>query len=63
VRGFLALGRLQSQNDPRIAAVANSMQLEGTGTTVQLSFAVPAEVIELVLPKREQVAVEQPAQQ
>ena len=63
VRGFLALGRLQSQNDPRIAAVANSMQLEGTGTTVQLSFAVPAEVIELVLPKREQVAAEQPAQQ
>jgi hypothetical protein len=52
VRGFLALGRLQSQGDPRIAAIANSMQLEGTGRTVQLTFAVPAEVIELVLPKR-----------
>lgn len=52
VRGFLALGRLQSQGDARIAAIANSMQLEGTGTTVQLTFAVPAEVIELVLPKR-----------
>lgn len=55
VRGFLALGRLQSQGDPRIAAIASSMQLEGTGRTVQLTFAVPAEVIELVLPKREQL--------
>jgi hypothetical protein len=55
VRGFLALGRLQSQNDPRIAAVASSMQLEGTGTTVQLTFAVPAEVIELILPKKAEV--------
>jgi len=55
VRGFLALGRLQSQGDPRIAAIANSMQLEGTGRTVQLTFAVPAEVIELVLPKPPQI--------
>jgi hypothetical protein len=54
VRGFLALGRLQSQGDQRIAAIANSMQLEGTGKTVQLTFAVPAEVIELVLPKKTQ---------
>jgi hypothetical protein len=55
VRGFLALGRLQSQGDPRIAAIASSMQLEGTGRTVQLTFAVPAEVIELVLPKKHPV--------
>jgi hypothetical protein len=55
VRGFLALGRLQSQGDPRIAAIASSMQLEGTGRTVQLTFAVPAEVIELVLPKPPQI--------
>lgn len=58
VRGFLALGRLQSQGDARIAAIASSMQLEGTGRTVQLTFAVPAEVIELVLPKK----IEAPAQ-
>ena len=55
VRGFLALGRLQSQGDPRIAAIASSMQLEGTGRTVQLTFAVPAEVIELVLPKKREI--------
>jgi hypothetical protein len=58
VRGFLALGRLQSQGDQRIAAIANSMQLEGTGKTVQLSFSIPAEVIELVLPKKQE-AVQQ----
>ena len=55
VRGFLALGRLQSNGDPRIAAIANSMQLEGSGKTVQLNFSIPAEVIELVLPKRQVV--------
>jgi hypothetical protein len=59
VRGFLALGRLQSQGDARIAAIANSMQLEGTGRTVQLSFSIPAEVIELVLPKKQPVPAEQ----
>ena len=62
VRGFLALGRLQSQGDARIAAIANSMQLEGTGTTVQLTFAVPAEVIELVFPKRAEVPAAPAAQ-
>jgi hypothetical protein len=62
VRGFLALGRLQSQGDPRVAAIASSMQLEGTGKTVQLTFAVPAEVIELVLPKRTPVEPAHPVQ-
>lgn len=63
VRGFLALGRLQSQGDPRIAAVASSMQLEGTGKTVQLSFTVPAEVIDLVMPKPPVQLPERPQQQ
>jgi hypothetical protein len=35
------------------------MQLEGTGRTVQLSFSIPAEVIELVLPKKQPVPAEQ----
>ena len=51
VRGFLSLGQLQAQNDARIAAVANSMQLSGSGKTVELSFSVPSEVIDAVLPK------------
>lgn len=52
VRGLLSLGQLQAQGDPRVAAVASSMQLTGTGKTVELSFQVPAEVIDLVIPKQ-----------
>ena len=52
VRGLLSLGQLQAQSDPRVAAVANSMQLGGTGKTVELSFQVPAEIIDLVIPKK-----------
>jgi hypothetical protein len=48
VQGFLALGRMQSQADPKIAGLLNSLQLSGSGRTVALSFAVPAEVFELI---------------
>jgi hypothetical protein len=51
VRGLLALGQLQGQNDPRIASVAQSLQLSGEGKTVTLSFTVPAEILQLIVPK------------
>lgn len=51
VNGFLAFGRLQAQNDPRAAAVMQTLQLSGTGKTVALSFTIPSEVIDM-LPKR-----------
>jgi hypothetical protein len=51
VRGFLALGRMQAQADPKVSAVVNSLQLTGTGKTVTLSFTVPAELLELMIPK------------
>lgn len=54
VRGFLALAQLQSQNEPRLAAVAQSLQLTGDGTTVALSFTLPAELLQLVAPKQVQ---------
>jgi len=44
VQGLLALGRMQ--NDPKTSAVVNSLQLSGTGRTVALSFAVPAEIFD-----------------
>ena len=50
VRGLLALGRMHAQAEPRAAALVDSLQLAGTGKTVQLSFTVPAELLEL-LPK------------
>ena len=48
VRGFLALGKLQGQNDPKVSAMLQSLQLSGTGKTVALSFAVPAEIIDMI---------------
>lgn len=48
VQGFLALGRMQAQSDPKMAAMLQSLQLSGSGTTVALSFAVPAEVFSLM---------------
>jgi hypothetical protein len=44
VQGLLALGRMQ--NDPKATAILNSLQLSGSGHTVALSFAVPAEVFD-----------------
>jgi hypothetical protein len=50
VQGFLALGRMQAQADPKIASLLSSLQLSGSGKTVALSFAVPSEIFEM-LPK------------
>ena len=47
VRGFLALGRMQAQNDPKLQALAQSLELTGTGKTVSLSFTVPTEILDL----------------
>ncbi|HXW07761.1 MAG TPA: hypothetical protein VD833_21205 [Vicinamibacterales bacterium] len=58
VNGLLALARLQGQNDPKIQAVAQSLQLSGTGTTVALSFTVPAELLQLVAPKAPEPAIQ-----
>lgn len=47
-RGLLALARLQGGSDPRTAAITQSLQLGGEGRTVVLSFAIPAEVVDLL---------------
>lgn len=46
VRGFMALGRLQSGQHPEIAEFLNSLQLSGDGKTVSLSFSLPPEMID-----------------
>lgn len=48
VRGFIALGRMQAQADPRTAGLIDSLQLTGSGKTVALSFSVPAEILEMI---------------
>jgi hypothetical protein len=48
VQGFLALARLQSGSKPEVQAVVNSLQLTGSGSTVTLSFSIPAEVLDAI---------------
>jgi hypothetical protein len=50
VRGFLALARMQTQTDPKFAALSQSLELTGAGKTVSLSFMVPAELFQLMAP-------------
>ena len=47
VRGFLALAKLQAGSQPEMQTMMQSLELGGTGKTVALSFAVPAEVFDL----------------
>jgi len=46
--GFLALARMQAGSRPEFRAAIESLQLSGSGTTVQLSFTVPSELFDAV---------------
>jgi hypothetical protein len=46
IRGFMALGRLQTGQHPEFAEFLNSVQLGAEGKTVSLSFSIPSEMIE-----------------
>jgi hypothetical protein len=48
VRGFMALGKLQAGSNPQVQLMVDSLELGGSGKTVALSFAVPAEVFDAV---------------
>ncbi len=48
VRGFLALAKLQAGSRPDMQAMIQSLELGGTGKTVALSFAVPAEIFDVI---------------
>ena len=56
LRGFMALGKLQSGSRPEMQMMLQSLELGGTGKTVALSFVVPAEVFDVItsaIPKRQ----------
>ena len=46
IRGFMALGRLQTGQHPELAEFLNSVQVSGDGKTVSLSFSLPPEFID-----------------
>jgi hypothetical protein len=48
VSGVLALGEMVAKSDPTAGALIKSLQMSGTGKTVALSFAIPAEVLALI---------------
>lgn len=51
INGLMALGRMQGQNKPEVQALLQSINLGGQGNTVELSFTVPAELLDAVTPK------------
>ena len=46
IRGFMALGRLQTGQHPEFAEFLNTIQIGGDGNTVSLSFSLPSEMID-----------------
>jgi hypothetical protein len=51
INGVISLARLQGQNDPKLAPLIASLQMAGTGKTVELSFTIPSEIFELMAPR------------
>jgi hypothetical protein len=56
VNGALAFGEMVGRNDPRASAALKTITISGTGRTVQLSFTLPGELLQMVLPKSPAVA-------
>jgi hypothetical protein len=48
VNGMVSAARLMSNEDPRMAAVLNSIQSAGTGPEIDLVFTVPPDVLDLI---------------
>lgn len=46
VRGFMGLAKLQAGSKPELRPLVESLELRGAGTTVAVSFAVPAQVLD-----------------
>jgi hypothetical protein len=54
IKGFMALARLQTRQNPGVAAILDSLRLEGTGKTVSLSFSLPPEMVDVLASLRGQ---------
>jgi hypothetical protein len=48
VRGGLAAARMMTSQDTKMTDMLNSLQLTGSGTTVTLSFTVPADLLDML---------------
>jgi hypothetical protein len=52
VRGFVSLARLHGGGQPAFESALKSIELSGTNTTVQMSFAVPPSALRMMAPRR-----------
>ncbi len=61
LNGALAAARMFAGDDPRAAAALNSIQTSGTGLDIELSFEIPATVLDMMPPTvvQEPVALQQ----
>jgi hypothetical protein len=59
VQGFVALGRLQANQKPELRALLDRIQMGGTGASVSISFSVPAELFDKMMPRAGRVAAGQ----
>ena len=48
LNGLLALGRMQAGSRPELQTALQSITLSGTGSTVELSFTVPAALVDML---------------
>jgi hypothetical protein len=48
VNGAMAAGHLMGGKDPKIDAFLNSLQLSGSGKDIDLAFAVPSEMLDMI---------------
>jgi hypothetical protein len=48
LRGFMALARLQTTQQPQIAELMNTIELGGEGKTVSLGFSISSEMIDAI---------------
>jgi hypothetical protein len=51
INGIMAFGRMQSQSKPEIQQLMQAITLGGSGTTVEMTFTIPAELIDAIAPK------------
>jgi hypothetical protein len=48
LRGFMALAKMQAGSRPEFQGVLQSLQLDGSGRTVAISFDVPTQVFDAI---------------
>lgn len=56
VRGFLALARMQVGAEPDLGTVLQGLQIGGVGSTVAISFSLPAQAIDALLSRERREA-------